>query len=73
MWIEGHFVIGKQNKKQEFILQKDYKDKILSHMFALYFTLTGQANYTLPLGYISTELQIADTAAKTLLQKIGCM
>lgn len=70
---EENFLHGNVNRKGEVIVEKIYKDKMMAHIFSLYFALTNNGNYTLPIGWITTDLQITEGVSKTMLQNIGCM
>lgn len=68
-----NFLRGKTTKEGKMVIEKRFKEKILSHMLALYLALSGSGNYKLPMSYLSSELQIGDVAAKSVLQNIGCL
>jgi hypothetical protein len=71
-WIELNFLHGRVNKDKKFVLEKTYKQKMLSHIFGIYFALASAGNYNLPLGTLTSELQMGDNVLKPLLQNIGC-
>jgi hypothetical protein len=77
MVFDESFVHGKVKTigkgKGDVVIEKIYKDKMIAHIFSLYFALTSSGNFTLPVGWISTELQVTEGVAKTMLQNIGCL
>lgn len=73
MSFESQFIHGRINMKKECVVERIYKDKMIAHIFGLYFALSVTGNYILPLGWVSTELQFSDGPAKKMLQSLGCM
>jgi hypothetical protein len=70
--IESEFLRGRINREKKFVLEKMYKTKMLTHVFAMYFALASIGNYNFPLSLVSSELQIGDNVMKPILQSIGC-
>jgi len=72
-FMDNEFIKGKVNKNGKCVIEKTYKDKILAHIFGLYFALSTAGDYFIPVGVVSTELEITDAAVKRMLTNVGCL
>jgi hypothetical protein len=55
-----------------FNLDKLKKDKMLAHIVGFYFALSTANQYEIAVGWIMSELNVTEMAAKKILQDVGC-